>query len=131
MTDGLLDLWGISGCSLRYSLAFSRPCPIRSAIEGDPGARLLDDSGLDPEIHQFPGLGDAFAIHDVELDLLEWRRDLVLDDFDAGLIADHLFAILDGADAANIEADRGIELEALPPLVVSGLPNITPIFMRI
>ncbi len=43
------------------------------AVIGEPGARFLDDAGLDAQIDQFAGLGDAHAIHDVELDLLEGR----------------------------------------------------------
>src|SRR5690606_5861532 len=81
------------------------------AIPGEPGAGLLDDAGLDAQIEQFAGLGDAFAIHDVELDLAEGRGQLVLDHFYPGLVAHDLLAVLEGADAADVEADRGIELE--------------------
>src|SRR5580700_6953973 len=81
------------------------------AVVGEPGAGFLHDAGLDAEIDQFAVLGYAFAIHDVELDLLERRRQLVLDHFYARLIADHLVAFLDGADAADIEADGSIEFE--------------------
>ncbi len=42
-------------------------------VIGEPGAGLLDDPGLDAEIDQLAGLGDALAVHDVELDLLERR----------------------------------------------------------
>ncbi len=55
------------------------------AVVGDPSPRLLDDPGLDAEIDQLADLGDAFAVHDVELDLLERRGDLVLDHLDARL----------------------------------------------
>src|SRR5581483_612569 len=81
------------------------------AVEGEPGAGLLDDPGLDPEIDEFAGLGDALAIHDVELDLLEGRRHLVLDHLYPRLVADHLLALLDGADAADVEADGSVEFE--------------------
>ena len=67
------------------------------AVVGEPGAGLLDDAGLDAEVDEFADLRDALAVHDVELDLLERRRDLVLHDLDAGLVADHLVAFLDGA----------------------------------
>ena len=49
----------------------------------------------------------------VEFDLLEGRRDLVLDHLDAGLVADDLLAVLDGADAADIEAHRSVELQGV------------------
>src|SRR5215510_5769916 len=76
-------------------------------IVGEPGARLLDHAGLDAEVKNLAALGDALAVHDVELDLLERRRQLVLDHLDAGLVADHLVALLDGADAADVETHRG------------------------
>src|SRR3546814_20077636 len=38
-------------------------------------------------------------------------RDLVLDHFDAGGVADDLVAVLDLAGAADVEADRGIEFQ--------------------
>src|SRR4051812_14453593 len=41
------------------------------AVEGEPGARLLDDAGLDAQVEQLAGLGNALAVHDVELDLAE------------------------------------------------------------
>ena len=41
------------------------------AVVGEPGAGLLDDAGLDAEIDELADLGDALAVHDVELDLLE------------------------------------------------------------
>src|SRR5271156_4284015 len=69
-------------------------------VIGEPGAGFFDDAGLDAEIDQFAVLGDAFAIHDVELDLLERRRQLVLDHFYPRLVADHLVAFLNRADAA-------------------------------
>src|ERR1700730_12385822 len=81
------------------------------AVEGEPGARFLDDAGLDAEIDELAELRDALAIHDVELHLLEGRGDLVLDDLDAGGVADHLLAILDRADAADIEAHGGVEFQ--------------------
>ncbi len=81
------------------------------AVVREPGAGLLHDTGLDAEVDQLAGLGDALAVHDVELDLLERRRQLVLDHLHAGLVADHLVALLDRADAADVEADRGVEFQ--------------------
>src|SRR5829696_10528782 len=65
------------------------------AVEGEPGARLLDHAGLHPEVDELADLGDALAEHDVELDLLEWRRDLVLHHLDPDLVADRLVALLE------------------------------------
>src|SRR5712691_5811498 len=83
------------------------------AIIGEPRPRFLDDAGLDAEVDQLAALGNSLAVHDVEIDDLERRRHLVLDDLDAGLVADHLVAVLDGADAADVEPDRRIEFERL------------------
>src|SRR6185436_13918227 len=83
------------------------------AAIGKPGTGFLDDAGRHAEIEQFAGLRYAFAIHDVEFDLLERRRHLVLDDLNAGLVADHFLAVLDRPDAADVEADGGIEFEGI------------------
>src|SRR5580693_6034388 len=81
------------------------------SVIGKPGARLLDDAGLNAQIDQFAALRYPLAVHDIEIDDLERRRHLVLDDLDARLVADDLVTLLDRADAPNIEADRGIEFE--------------------
>jgi hypothetical protein len=49
---------------------------------------------------------------------------------DARAAADDLIAVLDAGDAADVDAHRGVELERAATVVVSGLPNITPIFSR-
>ena len=51
------------------------------------------------------------AVHDVELGLLERRRHLVLDHLDPDPVADRLGAVLERLDAADVEPDRGVELE--------------------
>src|ERR1700730_9654884 len=83
------------------------------AVIGEPRARFLDDAGLDAEIDELAALGGALAGHDVALDDLEGRRHLVLDALDAGLVADDLLPFLDRADAADVEAHRGVELEGI------------------
>ncbi len=101
----------LPGCRFRNSLAFSRPWPRRWLSKENQAPDFSTMPALDAEIDQLADLGDALAVHDVELDLLERRRDLVLDDLDAGLVADHLVALLDRADAADVEADGGVELQ--------------------
>src|ERR1700730_5205021 len=83
------------------------------SVIGKPGARLLDDASLNAQIDQFAALRYPLAVHDIEIDDLERRRHLVLDDLDARLIADDLVPLLDRADAPNIEADRGVEFECV------------------
>src|SRR5690606_5766053 len=85
--------------------------PKALGIVGEPRAGLLDDASLDAEVDDLARLGNALAVHDVELDLLEGRSELVLDDLDAGLVADDLVAVLDRTDAADVETHRGVELE--------------------
>src|ERR1700684_3223299 len=111
LPDGRFDFCRDVGIGLEESFAVLATLADALAVVGEPGAGFFHDAGLDAEIDQFAVLGDALAIHDVEFDLLERRRQLVLDHLYAGLVADHLVALLDGADAADVEADRGIELE--------------------
>ena len=54
---------------------------------------------------------DALAVVDVELRLAEGRGDLVLDDLDLGARPDDRFAVLQRRDPADVDADRGVELE--------------------
>ncbi len=83
------------------------------AVVGVPGAALLEHLGLDAHVDDLALAADALAVEDVELGGLERRRDLVLDDLDLGLVADDLLALLDRADAADVEPDRGVELEGV------------------
>src|SRR5438067_2934332 len=85
--------------------------PDALAAVAEPGAALLDDVVLHRQIEQVSLAGDALAIKDVELDLAEWRRHLVLHHLHPRAIADHRLAVLDGADPADVEPLRGVELE--------------------
>ena len=69
--------------------------------------------GLGGEVHQQRGVADALVEHDVELGLPERRRDLVLDHLHPHVVADDRLALLDRADAADVEPERGVELERL------------------
>src|SRR3546814_20876600 len=71
-----------------------------------PGARFLDQARIHPHVDQLALAGDALAIEDLGDDLLERRRHLVLDHLDPGLVADDLVALLDCADAADIQIGR-------------------------
>src|SRR5690606_2225152 len=111
LTQRHFDLAGRIGIVAQELLGVLASLTETLRIVGEPCAGLLDHAGLDAEIDEFTGLGHAFAIHDVELDHLEGRSQLVLDHLDAGLVADHLVAILDGPDAADIETHGSIEFE--------------------
>src|SRR5687768_10427219 len=80
---------------------------------GVPGAALVDDLVRDAELDDLAFARDAFAIEDVEQRLAKRRGDLVLDDLDAGLVADDLLALLDRADAADVHSHRRVELERI------------------
>ncbi len=61
----------------------------------------------------------------------ERRRDLVLDDLRLDPGTNDLLSLLDRTDAPHVKPATAIKLKRRPPGVVSGLPNITPIFSRI
>src|SRR5215469_1423941 len=81
------------------------------ALVGIPRAGLLDDALRGAELDDLALAGDPLAVHDLELRLAEGRRHLVLHHLDARHVADDLVAILDGTDAPDVEADRGVELQ--------------------
>ena len=100
-----------SGCSCRNAVAFWRPCPRRSSpkekYEPDFWTTFLLEADL--EHRALPG--DAVAVDDVELGLLERRRDLVLHHLHAHAVADRLDAFLQRLDAADVEPHRRVEAE--------------------
>src|ERR687888_647184 len=55
---------------------------------------------------------DALAVHYVELALAEWRRDLVLHDLDLRAIAHDAVAVLDRANATNVQTQGGVKLQS-------------------
>ena len=65
----------------------------------------------DGQVEHVAFAADALAVENVELGFAEGRGDFVLDDFDLGARADYGVAFFDGGDAADIDADRGVELE--------------------
>src|SRR5690606_1337497 len=91
----------------RVLLALADPV----AVVAVPGARFLDDVLAHAEIDDLALARNAVAIQDLELARAERRRDLVLHDLHAGLVAEHLVALLDRADAANVEPHGRIELQ--------------------
>src|SRR5450755_185316 len=102
--DGLADL-------LLDLLRHRRILAEELARVGVPGAGLLDDAVVDAHLDDLTLARDALVVEDVEVRRLERGRDLVLHDLHAGLVADHLFAALDRADATDVDAHRRVELE--------------------
>src|SRR5207244_11870387 len=76
-----------------------------------PGPALLEDPILDRGVDQRALARDALVEEDVELRRAERRRDLVLDDLDLHSRPDRVEAVLDHLDLADVESDRGVELQ--------------------
>lgn len=96
-----------------------------------PGAGFFHDVFGYPQIDEVAFAGNAFAVKNIEFSFAEWRCHFILHYLGPCTIADDRLSILDGAGAANIHTHRAVELQSAAPVVVSGLPNITPIFSRI
>src|SRR6478735_6917449 len=74
LPDGSFDRTGNVGVALEKGFRVLATLADALAVVGEPGAGLFDHAGLDAEIDQLAHLGDALAVHDVELYLLERRR---------------------------------------------------------
>src|SRR3569623_2013701 len=109
-TDRALQPVGHFGVFLEELLGVLAALADPDAVIAEPCARFLDEAGLDAEVKDFADLRDTLTVHDVELDLLERRRDLVLDDLHASRVADDIVAVLDLPRAADVEADARVEL---------------------
>jgi len=54
---------------------------------------------------------DTEPVQNLELYRLEWRRDLVFDDLDPGLVANDFVALLYRTDATDIQPDRRVKFQ--------------------
>src|SRR5688572_15136303 len=111
LADLLLDLACERGVFLQEVARVVLALAEAVAVVDVPGAGFLEHAEVDADLQHLAFAGDAFAVHDVELGLLERRRDLVLHDLDARLGADDLVAFLDRSDTPDVHAHRGVELE--------------------
>ena len=84
-----------------------------------PRARLLDDPRLGRNVDEQRFMADAFVEHDVEFRLPERRRDLVLHDLHAHVIADDHLALFHRPDAPHVQTHGGVELQR--PAAARGL----------
>src|SRR4051812_12016982 len=80
-------------------------------LEAEVRTGLLHDLALEARVQDRALPGDAGAVDDVELGLLEQRCDLVLDHLHADAVAVRLDAVLQRLDPPDVEADRRVELE--------------------
>src|SRR6266853_2815148 len=81
------------------------------AVVRVPGAGLLDDVMHHAKLDDFAFTRNTFTVENIEQRLAKRRSDLVLDHLDPRFVADDFLAALDRTYAADVEADRGIELE--------------------
>ena len=68
-------------------------------------AALGDDVFVDADVQEFAVLADALAVHYVEFGHAKRGGDLVLDDAGAHAVAEDVCALLDGFQAAQVNAD--------------------------
>src|SRR3954471_2522991 len=111
LEDPLLELVGEVRVVPQEVAGVLLALPELVALVGVPGAGLAGEPRLDPDVDQATFAADALAVHDVELGLLERRRDLVLHDLDPGPVADHLLAVLERLDPAHVEPHGRVELQ--------------------
>src|SRR6476469_4717337 len=109
----LLDLRHHGRVVAQVPLRVLTSLPALLAVVAVPRARLLDDPVLRTDVDEERGVRDALGVHDVELRLLERRRDLVLHDLHPDVRADHVLLLLHRADAPDVEPQRRVELERL------------------
>src|SRR5713101_4240760 len=79
--------------------------------KAEPSPAFFYDALIHTEVDEVAFAGDTFAVKDVEFGFAEGSGNLVFHDFAARARADHPVALLDGLDAADIDAHRGVELE--------------------
>ena len=113
LLDLLLELVGEVGVVLEEGAGVLLALPELVAVVGVPGTGLADEAVVDAHVDEAALAGDALAVEDVELGLLERRAHLVLDDLAPGAVADRVGAVLEGLDAPHVEADRRVELQRL------------------
>src|SRR5581483_6672691 len=76
-----------------------------------PSAGFLDQIVVDAQFDQLAFVGCALAVEDFELGLPERRSDCVLHYLDAGFRTDHLLALLNRTDTADVQPHGSIELQ--------------------
>src|SRR6185312_761495 len=81
------------------------------ALVAVPGAGLVDQVLRHDQPDDLAFARGALAVQDLELGLAERRRHLVLHHLDTGFRTDDFLALLHRADAADIQAHRGVELQ--------------------
>src|SRR5687768_12887526 len=98
LADLALDLVGDGGVLAQELAAVVLALADLLALVGVPGAGFFHDAMVHAHLDDLALARDALVVEDVEVGDLEGRSDLVLHHLHAGLVADDLLALLDGAD---------------------------------
>src|SRR5439155_2504947 len=75
--------------------------------------RLPHDALLHAHVDKAAYAADPDSVKNIEFCAAEWGCALVLQDLDAGPIADRVGAVLERLDPAHVQPDRGVEVERL------------------
>src|SRR4051795_6665848 len=113
LLDLLLDLVGEVGVVAQERSRVLLALAELVGLVGVPSTGLAHDALLDTEVDEAALAADAVAPHDVELRLLERRRNLVLHDLHASARTDSVLPVLERLDAADVQPHGRVELQRL------------------
>src|SRR4051812_28451032 len=111
LLDLLLDLVGEVGVVPQEVARVLLALAELVALVGVPGTGLAHEALLHTHVDEATLATEALTPDQVELGLLERRRDLVLHDLDPHPAADRVGALLQGLDPAHVQTHRGVELQ--------------------
>src|SRR6185369_4964973 len=80
---------------------------------GEPGTALVHNPFVNGKVEQVAFFRDAFTVKNVEFDLFEGWRYLVLDHFDLGTGADDIISLFQCCDLPDVHSDRCVEFEGI------------------
>src|SRR4029450_5719544 len=113
LADPALDFPGDLGMLIEEGARVLLALADALAVVAEPGPRLLDEALRHADVDDLAVAPDAGPVEDLELRLAERRRHLVLHDLDARLVADDFFAVLQRADATDVQPHGCVELEGV------------------
>ena len=78
-----------------------------------PGARLLDDIGIDRQVEHISRSANALAVHDIELSFTKWWSQLVFHDLAASSVTQNTIRSFDGTNPSNVNALRSVKFQGI------------------
>lgn len=85
----------------------------KMGIIGEKGKRIIKKKGIEKKIEKIEKIGKEREINDIELEMIERRREIVIKKIKEGMVEKKLVEIIDGEDKENIEEKRRIEIERI------------------